>query len=366
MRVYNMESITIIINTLAHGGAERVTITLAEWFSNKKYNVNIITFDRAEKEYNLDPSVKRISLDKYQGKIKKIFKLRNLLKSSDSDIVLVMGVPLLIYFFPAIVGLGIPYVVSERNDPNYFDGKKLTKYISRLFLQFSDGVVFQTKQAKEFYSKRIQKKSTIIPNPLMSENLPAPYMGEREKKIVSVGRLVKQKNHILLIRAFKTISESHPEYKLEIYGEGPERANLENEIEKLGLKDKVTLPGVHDDVLEKIKTASIFVLSSNFEGIPNALIEAMAIGLPCISTDTPSGGPSSLIENYESGILVRVKDLNALEREMINLIESKDLSNKLCTNAVKVRERLKIDRISYLWLDFLKLSLDKKNRNHGY
>src|SRR5690625_1058996 len=342
MRVYNMESITIIINTLAHGGAERVTITLAEWFSNKKYNVNIITFDRAEKEYNLDPSVKRISLDKYQGKIKKIFKLRNLLKSSDSDIVLVMGVPLLIYFFPAIVGLGIPYVVSERNDPNYFDGKKLTKYISRLFLQFSDGVVFQTKQAKEFYSKRIKKRSTIIPNPLMSENLPAPYKGKREKKIVSVGRLVKQKNHILLIRAFKNISEEHPEYKLEIYGEGPERANLENEIEILGLKNKVTLPGVHDDVLDKIKNASVFVLSSNCEGIPNALIEAMAIGLPCISTDTPSGGPAFLIENNKNGLLVPINDLNSLKIAMNNLLNNMDLKRKISRKAISVRETLNL------------------------
>jgi len=361
-----MNHITFVLNSLAHGGAERVTINLAERLSDKGYNVSIITLNKAKKEYNLGSSIERICLNEYRGKINKVFKLRNSLKSSSTDIILVMGVPLLIYFFPAITGLGIPYVVSERNDPSNFDGKKFTKYISRFFLQFSDGVVFQTKQAKEFYSKRIQKKSTIIPNPLMSENLPAPYMGEREKKIVSVGRLVKQKNHMLLIRAFKNISEEHPEYKLEIYGEGPERANLENEIEILGLKNKVTLPGVHDDVLDKIKNASVFVLSSNCEGIPNALIEAMAIGLPCISTDTPSGGPSSLIENYESGILVRVKDLNALEREMINLIESKDLSNKLCTNAVKVRERLKIDRISYLWLDFLKLSLDKKNRNHGY
>src|SRR5690625_1264561 len=161
----SMNHITFVLNSLAHGGAERVTINLAERLSDKGYNVSIITLNKAKKEYNLGSSIERICLNEYRGKINKVFKLRNSLKSSSTDIILVMGVPLLIYFFPAITGLGIPYVVSERNDPSNFDGKKFTKYISRFFLHFYDGVAFLDKTGSIFYSKRTEIRSPSIINP---------------------------------------------------------------------------------------------------------------------------------------------------------------------------------------------------------
>ena len=203
----------------------------------------------------------------------------------------------------------------------------------KILYPLADGFVFQTKEAQEYFDKKIQKKSVIIPNPINEEFICEPYNGEREKKIVTVGRLEEQKNHKMLIKAFSKLPEGLSEYKLIIYGEGSLRPELEKQIKELNLLGRVFLPGQVDDVKNRIYKAGLFVLSSNYEGMPNALMEAMALGVPCASTDCPCGGPRFLIKNEYNGLLYNVNNELELKLAINKIIGDEELSKKISKNA---------------------------------
>lgn len=346
--------IVLYNRSLAYGGSERVTVYLAEYFSNNNIDTKIVTNNISEKEYIIQKNVKRKSLFDRQEKrsnIDTVKKLRQFLKKEQPDVLLVMGTPLIIYAVPAAMGLKTKVIVSERNSPQNFAGKKKTKIISNLLFPFADGYVFQTNDAANYYSK-IKYNKIIIPNPLFTDNLPETYRGERKKEIVNVGRLNKQKNQEMLIRAFSKIADKYSEYKLVIYGEGPERNNLENIVKKLNLVNRVAMPGAFSNVLEKIKSASFFAFSSNFEGMPNALIEAMALGLPVISTDCPCGGPRELIDDYVNGLLVPVGDIDTFASRMDYILSNKEKADLMANKAVSIRKKLDSQSIGKQWLDF--------------
>lgn len=353
----NNEKIVIIANSLSLGGAERISLVLAKWMASNNIDSVLITLNQdREKGYQVDSSIKRISVSNGSNLSKPqiIKRLRKELIKVQPTKVLVMGVPLTLYVMPAVIGLNIEVIVSERNDPNNFLGKKHTKLLSRFLMKFANGFIFQTEGAKNYYSNLIQKKSIVIPNPLMTDELPEPYIGTKSKRIVTAGRLVPQKNHKLLITAFHKVVNKYPEYTLTIYGNGSERPKLENLINELNLKGKVLLPGASNNLFKEIMDAELFVLSSDFEGMPNALIEAMALGIPCISTDCSSGGPRELIENMKNGILVPVNDDEKLKEAIELLLNDKELSTKIAKNALNVRKKLEQDYICNKWFQFLK------------
>ena len=350
------DKISIITNSLSLGGAERVSLSLAECMSKDRFEVFLITLNKDREEgYDLSPSIRRIAINKSSNysKFKIIKELRRKIKHHKINKILVMGIPLAVFVIPATFGLNVKVILSERNDPSNFHGKTITRVLSRFLMQLADGFIFQTEGAKQYYSRKIQEKSTIIPNPLLSRNLPPVFEGVRKKSIVTAGRLVPQKNHKLLIRAFKEVSAEFSEYTLTIFGNGSERENLQTLIYELDLFDKVKLPGATKKLFDEITDAEMFVLSSDFEGMPNALIEAMALGLPCISTDCPPGGPRSLIENEKNGILVQVNDYLQLAESIKLLIQNKELSNRIASEAIKIRSLLSIDIICKRWIDYV-------------
>jgi glycosyltransferase involved in cell wall biosynthesis len=341
-------------SSLAYGGAERVTVYLAEYFSNNNIDTMIVTNNIADQEYQVQNNVKHKSLfNKHEKRsnVNTIKKLRKLLKKEQPDVLLVMGTPLIMYAIPAAMGLKTKVIVSERNSPQNFAGKKSTKIISNWLFTFADGYVFQTHDAASYYSK-IKGNKKIIPNPLFTKDLPEPYEGERKKEVVNVGRLNKQKNQEMLIRAFSKIADKYHEYQLIIYGEGPERNNLEKIIKELNLVNRVMMPGAFSNVLEKIKTSSLFAFSSDFEGMPNALIEAMALGLPVISTDCPCGGPRELIDDGINGLLVPVGDIDTFVNKMDYILSNKERAGLMASKAVNIREKLDSQNIGRQWLDF--------------
>jgi glycosyltransferase involved in cell wall biosynthesis len=171
--------------------------------------------------------------------------------------------------------------------------------------------------------------------------------------VVGVGRLEEQKNFFLLIRAFKQLIHSYPDYKLVIYGEGNLRSELEGYASKKLPNDSFHFPGNNADLLNSIKDAEMFVLSSNYEGFPNVLIEAMAIGMPVISTDCPSGGPTELIRNGENGYLVPVNDDLAMFNSMLKIVQNSEYSTQMGKNATLVKEKYEAQAISELWLQYL-------------
>jgi len=349
-------NIVIAIDSPGRGGAERVGFTLARWLDSQvDLNATLVAIRESNKlSYSTD------GLDYVNLRNKNvIWGLRRVVKDRDANVLLTMTVPLCVYTVPALWGLNIKHVVSERNSPAHFSGKWITKVLSRWLMKQADGFVFQTKQARDFYGGKIAERSTIIHNPIceISEDLFQPIF-DRKKVIVSVGRLNKQKNHAMLVKAFSEVLKEYPDYTLKIYGDGKERENLERLIAITGLSDKVFLLGTQSDIHKAIVDAAMFVMSSDFEGMPNALMEAMALGLPCISTDCPCGGPAELIKNGKNGLLVPVGDIVALSYAMNRILSDISYSAILGEKAKEIVESHSQDKICQHWLEYFQILLN--------
>lgn len=347
-----MKKLIILLATLSRGGAERVSVCLGDYFVRNGVPCSIVTMGIGKDEYEAPAGVERICVQE-GNVIQKISGLRKVILQSQADTLLVMGTPLCMFAVPACAGLKIRVVVSERNDPRHFLGKSTTKIISRFLMKGADDFVFQTEDAKAYYAKSLRGRGTVIFNPLLTERLPDVYIGPRRKEIVTMGRLVPQKNQKMLIRAFAGLAKDYPEHSLTIYGDGPLKEELQSLAVQTGLGDRIQFPGNKTDVLEKIRDAAMFVMSSDFEGMPNALIEAMAIGMPCVCTDCPCGGPRELILPGKNGVLVPVDDANAMEQAMRELLANAESAAQLGREAVAIRERLHVDRIGRQWMKYL-------------
>lgn len=323
-----MKKIDIITRAMTSGGAERVIAQLANYFVTQQIQCRIITTDDNEVMYPLNEKVKVVPIGKKSDnkiidRVVRYSALRKVVLSDRPDVVLTMPEDTGIYVILALLGTKIPVYVSERNNPWVMPDVKITRFLRKIAYPFATGVIFQTEMAKSFFSTRIQKKGIVLPNPVDASRIPAPYEGEREKRFVAVGRLEPQKNFPLLIRAFAEFNKEIQGYKLTIYGEGREREKLENLIKDLGMQYNIELPGRDKDVLNKINNAAAFILSSDYEGMPNALIEAMCMGMPVISTDCPSGGPRELIQNDINGFLVAVNSEKNLLDAMLEVANPK-------------------------------------------
>lgn len=351
--------IAFCIASLGTGGAERVTSVLANKLVEQGHDVSIIVFFN-KCVYNLSEKISvewlKCEEDEALPYIKRyplrLKKIKNATKKISPDVVISFMAETNTDVCFALWGSDVPIIVSERNDPAVCPASKVKRMIRRLAYIKPKGFVFQTPDAQAYFSKRIQKKSKIIINPLTS-TLPEQFKGEREKRIVAVGRLSKEKNFFVLVDVFAEFLKKHTDYVLEIYGEGALENQLKDYISGKSLNGKVLLKGFCKDVHEKILSASMFVMSSDFEGMPNALLEAMAIGLPCISTDCPCGGPRMLIEPYENGILVPIKDSKKILEAMSYMIDNPNKAIEMSLKAVAVRDRAKVDTIANEWLEII-------------
>lgn len=352
-----MERLVIYVDSLKRDGAERVSVNLAKYMAKNNISCTLLTEWISKNEYPVPEGVERISINvhgnKYIHYFQNILKMRKVLKKSNADTFLVMDLASCLLAIPASFGLKMKIVVSERNDPTNFPGKKIVAKVSRYLMSKADGFVFQTNDAKSFYKKITKDRGVIIPNPLFVEELPSPYNGTRKKEIVTAGRLTPQKNQRVLIEAFSKINKKYSDYSLSIYGEGELREELIEMTKKLNIIDKVHFPGNKIDLLERIKDSSLFVMSSNFEGMPNALLEAMALGLPCISTDCPCGGPRAVIENNKNGILIPVGDVDAISRSIEKILNDKEFAKSIGKEAAKIRNTLNSENICKKWKEYL-------------
>lgn len=353
-----MKKLTIVTRNMKAGGAERVISQLANKFTENGVECIIVTLDNEEIFYQLDNAVKvhaigRTSSNSYVDKLLKYKELRRYININKPDIVLALPEEIGIFVIPALIGTNIPVVVSERNNPWVMPWKKSTRLMRKLFYPFASGFIFQTEQASNFFSEKIRKKGIVLPNPLDLNRIPEPWEGDRIKEIVGAGRFDKQKNFPLLIRAFAKFYEKHSDYVLKIYGDGPLREELIRYADSLLPKNAYCFPGRTTELLEKIKSASMFVLSSDYEGMPNVVIEAMAVGIPVISTDCPSGGPSYLIENGKNGILTPVGDLDALSDAMSKIAESDEFAMKISKEAQTIKSRLNAEVVAEKWRKYL-------------
>lgn len=354
-----MKKIVVVTYGMKFGGCEKVIANICNGFSRDNIECNIITFMGWDSVYKLNKSINHIKVseedEEVSGieKIKKAYRIRKIIKKINPDRILIMPEEISSIMIPFLLDLKIPIVVSERNNPAVKPEKKINRILRFIFYRFAKGYVFQTRQASEFFSKSIQRKSTIILNPLDIERIPKEVSEVRMKEIVSVGRLEEQKNHKLLIRAFAKFSKTHNDYKLIIFGNGSLKEELTELARELIDIDKFEFYPATNDVLEKIKNSSMFVLSSNYEGLPNVLIEAMACGIPCISTDCPAGGPRELIENGKNGLLVPVNSDEKLVEAMTKISEDKEFAKTISKEGKKIIHRTSPKKIIKEWKNYI-------------
>lgn len=357
------KKIVLVIGELRHGGAERITVYLANYLSAKGRCVYVISTFQGEVAYNLNEKIHYIVLDRkiqdnnFFIRFLTLLKcLRKELKQINPDLVLGMMMYNGLAASLALIDKKIPVVTSERVNPASATNRKWLEKILILLMLFIKikGVIFQTHEAQNYYPKLIQKKSIIIPNPLLVKEF--PICSSRRgtyKRLISVGRLEPQKNHRLLINAFESVFKIFPEYTLYIYGEGSKRVDLEKQIREKGLENNVFLPGNIANVFDELNKSDVFLLTSNYEGMPNALIEAMAMGLPVISTKCEGGGAEFLIDHNVNGLLVPIDSQEELEEALFKLINDVELCKKLGAEAIKIRKTLDGEYICKQWMNYL-------------
>ena len=354
-----MRKIVFVIEQLSSGGAERVTAELANYLSkNKIYNVHIITYSKELKgEYKLEDNIVRHTIaltgNRFEQLMGRVKKLRSTIKEiSPICVVSLAATKTCALLSIAMLKTGIPLIISERNDPLRYKKNIIMRIIRRLSFGISTGIVFQTKTAQSYYSEKIQRKSNVIHNPINS-NLPDTYCGIREYKIVNFCRFVPQKNLDLLIDAFKGVIDYYPKYELHIYGDGPEKERIEKRIQNEQLTEKVFLHNHSSNIYNEIKSSALFVSSSNYEGISNSMLEALALGIPTICTDCPAGGAREMITNGLNGLLVPTNNIQELTNAIVKVLGDKDFAEKLSDSSIEIRKRISIDLIASEWLNYI-------------
>lgn len=355
-----MKKIAFVIEHLYGGGAERVTAALAnELCAGSGMEIHMIVYSQ-DPDHNF-PTDNRIIWHEVQcmkgSRLNRILSrvklLRNTVKGISPDCVVSLGSPLIVAPLSlAMFGLRIPLILSERNDPKRFPEIKWHRILRMLYYTQCDGIVFQTKQARDYFPAFMVKKSTVICNPI-TDILPPRYEGKREKRIVNFCRLVPQKNLPLLIHSFADIASHFPEHILQIYGDGPLRQQLEEQIRSCGMANRIFLCGHSDHIYDDIRNAALFVSSSDYEGISNSMLEAIALGVPTICTDCPAGGAREMICNRENGLLVPVADRAALAEAMLQVLNNEKLAAKMSQAGTQLRQTLCVAEIAKEWLDFI-------------
>ena len=311
-------------------------------------------FEKAGK--NVPASIGRMTIEwQYHREIRYI---RENLKDNPDMSVIVFLQPAIPITLLAARDLPNRIIISERADPNRLMKKRYGRKFIEKYYTRADAAVFQTEDAKNVYPKCIAEKGTVIPNPL-KQGLPEPYHGERNKNITTFCRISKQKNLPILIDAFAALHKEHPDYKIRIIGDAPNSEGIEvldtlkNMIGEYGIESSVIFEPFNASVHEAIIKDAMYVNSSDYEGISNAMLEAMAIGMPVVCTDCPIGGAKATIADGENGLLVPIKDAEALYKAMKRIIEDQALADKLSANTAKLKEELSLPNITEKWISLL-------------
>lgn len=346
------------IGSLHKGGAERVFVNLAEYFLERGYRVVMVTQYQREEEYVLSNEIDRVISDitsqettknRMRNFCRRVKKLHKIWKTEKPDLVLSCVGKNNFMTVVTTMFTKTKAVVSVVGEAKEEYPTRQMRILANFLFPFAAGVILQTERSRSFFSKRVGKAAVILPNSLNPLFIRPRFEGEREKRIVSVGRLDANKNHEMMIRAFARLSDTYPAYTLTIYGEGELREYLQELITSLGLEEKVFLPGIIPDVAEHIEKAALFLLTSYSEGVSNALIEAMALGLTVIATDVPSGGTEELIRHGEDGWVIPTGDQAALEAAMDRLLSDRALADKLGRQAQEIQKRLAPEVVNEMW-----------------
>lgn len=353
------------LNCLEQGGAERVVTNLANRFAQEGYHVLIATEWYGENEFQIDERVRRVHVGLREGDEKRhhlirfllrVKYLRQFLKEEKPDILIPFARKALYRGLMAAYFIRIPVLISIRTDPAGHYEELSDKIQIPLLFPRADGCVFQTEGARDFFAPRLQDNSRIILNPIHDKYIGVPEPEKRTKTVVQSGRLVDFKNQPMLVRAFAKVHEKHPDYHLKIYGgdsfDGTKEI-LESLIGELHAQDYIHLMGASDSLEKELADAAVFAFTSDWEGLPNALMEAMALGLPIVATDCPCGGPRTIMTNEVDGLLIPIKDEQALVDGLNRLIEDPELAQRLGAQARKIADKANGQAVFEQWRDYI-------------
>ena len=353
-------NIVFVLASLGSGGAERVVSLLANKMVERGHQVEIICLKFNDVYYQTDSRVKvTLAMQQTQNRLTEVFWLRKYLKKQNPDVVIPFTEGVYCFTILSLLGTGISIIASERLDPAAMS--KTRKILKRLLLPYADWLVVQTQSIKEYFPKSIQKKTSIIYNPVNDSvfNLPSLQgrAGERLNRIISVGRLYPQKNQEMMIRAFAKVADEFPDWQLVIFGEGPLRGDLEFLVSSFKLQERVLLPGRTEHVVEELRKSKIFCMSSDYEGMSNSMIEAICVGLPIVTTNV--SGVKELVEDGKNGFVVPCGNVDAMRVSFSKLMSDEPLRLIFSINSGSKKELFNIEVVVDQWLSLINLITKK-------
>jgi len=360
-----MRKVIFHLNCFEQGGAERVVSNLVNQLVDKDYEIIAATQWQGENEFRLDERVKRIHVglrpeDETKSRLVKIMLrfhyLRKLVKQEKPDLVVSFTRRANYRAIIATLFTKVPLITAVRQDPKSYYNSLADKILVPLLYRLPEGCVFQTNEQMAYFPKVLQRKSRVILNPVNDKYLQVPAPAEREKTVVQSGRLVGFKNQEMLFRAFIRVHEKHPDYVLKLYG-GDSFDGTKEKLEKIikdhQAEDYIRLMGACDELEKELPCGAVYAFSSDYEGMPNALLEAMVLGMPCVATDCPCGGPATVMTHEKDGLLIPVGDEDAMVEGINRLIEDRAFAELLGENARKLGERINGPAILKEWQAYM-------------
>lgn len=348
------KDIILITTKNVKTGVKRVENELVEEWERMGCTVSKVT-QRGEILYdsfaennvnNLQKGSKK-SITKYYYRF---FALRRMFKAHNGASVVALALPADCFAGLLSIFTRKRVIVSERNDPRQYPNSKMYRILRDFCFCLADTCIFQTNDAMRCFNKRVQKKGVVIPNPINQE-LEKFEWKRNNNNVIAVGRLNTQKNYPMLLRAFSIFSSCHPEYKLEIYGDGALEEELKKQCADLKIESKVYFKGFVSNIFPIMAESAMYVSSSNYEGISNAMLEALAIGIPTICTDCPVGGSREMIENGENGFLIPAGNAEKLANAMCTIAKDDKLAKSLSVNSQKIKQKYPLNTIAMKWLE---------------
>lgn len=353
----NKKEIIIVTIALGNDGAERVLTELANEWTAQGHKVSVVQTGANNYgcSYKLSNDIELINICvtsklkplRYLKQIRSLYMILKERKEAVAISFIVSSIFILAMCKPFVKNR---IIVSERNNPKECPSGWLQQKLRDLSFCLADVCVFQTDEAMSYFPRKAQKHGVVIPNPI-NPNLLTMHQGERRKAIVAACRLHPQKNLRMLFEAFAMLNKEHPDYVLELYGQGAEEELLRQYAIELGVGDKILFMGFTDSIHKKMVDCTMYVSSSNYEGISNSMLEAMGMGVPAVVTDCPVGGARMMIQNGINGILVPVGDSSAFYKAMKKVVEDKEWASKISKEAANICNEYPIDKISQRWIE---------------
>lgn len=321
MKRSNSLKYLFITRTLTGGGAERFVSTFASFLADQGYDVHVLTYEISGKDYPLSANVKLHVMpyveDSLRGKFLRILRMKQALTEIAPDVLIPFIETVVICTYLVNLLLRKKFVFTVRNSPWHAAGGRFSKIMRKIMAKTADAIMLQNQEQEAYFPEAYRNRIYIVPNPVATKFASCRKEAYAEKltKICSVGRLHTQKNFPLLISAVKALCPENPAIGLQIFGEGEQQEFLEEMIAQENLSAVCKLMGRTSNVEAVLKETDLFVLSSDYEGMPNALIEALAMGVPCISSDCRTG-PRGLIRDGKTGLLFQTGNLESLTEKI--------------------------------------------------